>query len=590
MTFSRDPAAPGSQQFVLSVNGNSNIYFDTNYGGAPLRWNYPYPSGGRQEIITVIRDTATPPNIYPYPGKGFQWVSEEGQDLTQASANGLTQRKIARTGVDTGMELWRRNYYCRESTSGWPTVTNGPYIIQGFFPDFWASLGDADGPTDDSIPCNSFGLGHLQFNKSDPSDPYGAGWVTGYTSPNTVGVAPYNVNNWGTPVYFSPYVDSAAPGGPQTVYSGILMEGNERESISRTFPPASPPYTDNWAQRLRSIPHGRVAFRIKVSLKWASDDAYGGILFRKNVSSTAATMDDVWAAQGYMLLVYRSGLITLTYTNASGVQSFPWSYGPTTATTNAVQNDYGINLEIRTFNGSPELLQPWADDQSLILDQYGNPGYITLGGSDTYAAAEAQHIGLIAYTTNSAPTRAQPNFVRFGDREVFNVGTETTMTYEPQGDGSIIITGKIGPAILGIEKRRLYSATQVAFCDPVQPPVGKFENMWTETPKNTILKSKTGAAIQYNGEIVAGTAPINDLIFVGWNSGAFGLCCVPTSVSISGGTTTPGHTDMIVQPVSTGDPLLHVNALPNYTAYAASAPWYMDSIEFKQRWYPFKVT
>ena len=233
-----------SNQFVLSTNGNSKIYFDSNFGGAPLIWQYP-KSGTLTDII------ASP------AGLGFQSVTEEGQDITQAGCNGITVFPIARTGIDNGSELAYRNYWARETTAGFPTgITSlDIYQVQGFFPDFWQSGGG--GAADDSIPENDHGVG--QYNWPPATGTPGTGWVTGYTS-TTIFNTPYSGNTWGTPVYFSPYTDSPN----QIVTSGILMEGNEQIV----------PGSVSWNSRLRSIPYGRVAFRIKVSLSNASDDAY----------------------------------------------------------------------------------------------------------------------------------------------------------------------------------------------------------------------------------------------------------------------------------------------------------------------------
>ncbi|MCB0319284.1 MAG: hypothetical protein KDD60_00080, partial [Bdellovibrionales bacterium] len=439
----------GSNQFVRSINGNSNIYFDTNYGGAPLRWNYPHPGTGvRTELIELVGGL-------PYPGEGFQSVTDEGQDLTQASANGLTQFQIARTGIDTGLTLYYKNYYARESTLGFPTG-NAPgnldqYVVSGFFPDFWASLGDTDGPKDDAIPPNSHNKSQTNWN-SAPSA-HGSGWTTGYTSPNKTSTYPFNTNTWGTPVQFSPYNDTVGD-----VFSGILMEGNQQKAL--TVP---------WHQRMRSIPYGRVAFRIKVSLSNASDDSFGGILFRKKALSGAGpyNMDHVYNAQGYMLNVNRNGDISLIYTNASAVQTTVFSYPATLATQNSVRNLYGIQLELRTSNAEPNKFEIWADGTPLTVDGSGNPQAITLAPANVFAAQNAEHLGLIAYTTNAQQRIAnQPNFVRFGDREVFNVGTETTVTAAPQSDGSMITTIKVGPADEVTEKRKLYTATQVSFLNP----------------------------------------------------------------------------------------------------------------------------
>jgi hypothetical protein len=534
--FTRD----ATNQFVISSNGNSRIYFDSNFGGAPLQWKYP-KSGTLKQIVN------TP------AGLGFQAVVDEGQDITQASANGVTTFPIARTGIDTGATLAYKNYWARESTAGYPTTNLDQYIVQGFFPDFWASL--PSGNADDAIPPNS-------------SNNVQSGWVTGYTSPSITNY-PYNINTWGTPVYFSPY-------GSPLVTSGILMEGNQAVNISAA-----------WNTRLRSIPYGRVAFRVKVSLSNASDDAYGGIMFRKDVPTTGSiNMDAAYNAKGYSLNVNRNGDIGLTYFSGGGAATTIWSYAGTTATMNSVRNSYGIQLELRTNNGNPNYLEIWADQVNLTPSGFTIPSAYRFSNWQN-----ARHLGLIAYTTNS-PQRisGQPNFVRFGDREVCNVGTQTTITAAPQSDGSMITTILVGPAGGVTEKRILYTATQVAY---LMAGTGySYGTILSENPVGTLYQGPYTTQ-DIGGHIVGGSSPINAAMYGGESSGLIGLCCVPDTITISGGVSVPMQPHTFCSPqAKSGNPhqctYVHINGLPLITG-GTTGPWQMDSISIKARWYPYKV-
>lgn len=567
-TFTR----PSPYNYVVLTNGNSTFYFDSTYGGAPLRWTYPI-NGSTQDIID------------PYPGTGFQVVIDQGQDLTQAGANGVTYFPIARNGIDTGADLAYKVYYAYEDSSGFPNNQNF-YKVVGFFPDFWASL--AGGDRDDSIPPNSSG------NTQTPGTTLPSGWITGYTSPANTSSYPYSVNTWGAPVYFSPYGGGSTISG-DNVFSGILMEGNAQTYVGQYV----------WNERLREIPDGTIAFRTKVSLSNASHDAFGGVVFRKNVpAGSNKTMDDVYNAQGYELVVNYNGDMALTYTNASGVRTTFWTYNGTSdpagaGTQTSVRNSYGCQIEFRSFNftWNQMLYQVWANGKLVSTPNVSGTDFSELPSN--YNGVNCQYrggknVGLLAYTTNAYQAVAgYRNFVRFADREIVNVGTTTEITYTPLSNEGLKIEVVHAPASgVSFSTINLYTLTWVAFLNAAYQPGGVryFDDAGIQQPVGTW---KQGPSTLNYSEAISSTP--NEAGYAGYYSGSssdVGVKGIPkvltfSSVPSSGYTANP---HMQAQSYVSAPPYTNmaINSMPLISPEFSkgNTGWQMGTGTLTMEWYP----
>jgi len=263
-----------------------------------------------------------------------------GQDATQASANGLLANPIARG--DDPCSVTQYNYYIREQelTSGNPAV----YEVRGFAPFFWAS----GSPNDDAI------AGPIEGN----------GWHTAYQSASSDCSLPtYDAS---IPVYFV---------GGDTSNMGMLMLGHELECAIPGQPACD---SIPWNQRLCEIPQGRVAFKVAISLAYASPSAFAGVVFAKVIPSVGEIdLGQAVSAPGYSLNVNKLGQVQLIKVQQGGGQELLYDAPPAVQTLVAARindcNDpYGMTLEVRTFNGQPGRFDIHLDDQpaaaATVLD------------------------------------------------------------------------------------------------------------------------------------------------------------------------------------------------------------------------------
>ena len=110
----------GANRYVHAVAGDTEVYFDTWYGGTPT---------------TYARDGVN--LIDSFAGSGFGANINTGQDGTQASASGIHFNRIALHNDPATMQQF--NYYGRET--GLESNSDGSvsYLVTGFLPNFWQS-------------------------------------------------------------------------------------------------------------------------------------------------------------------------------------------------------------------------------------------------------------------------------------------------------------------------------------------------------------------------------------------------------------------------------------------------------------------
>lgn len=548
-TFTREPGTGDPYRYVKLVNGALDIRFDTWFGGAPLQWFYQ-----GQEIISS------------HPGEGFQPTIDEGQDLTQATANGETTNHIQRT-VDTNDY---NNYYLRESVEANFPVGATFYQTVGFYPDFWLS----HEAQDDSIPPYSNGTAQAGW-KCLHTDP------TAFESPNgfySYAKLPFPVRGGGA-IFFEA-IDSVKQ-------SGIFMEAN-----------AIRPVTYSWQDRLREFQDGRIAFKVRISLSEASANAYGGILFRRSVSSSASTMDDVFNAPGYALNVNRSGLVELrTHDN-----KLIWSTTNASVAT-SVNSQVGCLLELRTFNSLDpnvsSMVEVWADQVNLT------PGQIDLredAGGQTVPVYLGPHFGLIGATDYSSTKR---NYIKFCDRQVFNVGTEVVFKATPGMDGNapyvdtqLIVRNASG--LPNLNRRHLYRVNIVSFL--LRPSgVDPFTFVWTEKPPQTIFDPPTTAGsyarLFLSGLSTSGYGTIDptpaDAFWAGKGSATLGIYCIPLGVGFSRATFARGEHAYVDAALNPANPVktcvCHINALPIRKLIDTDPPYGARQVNMTARWYPYRA-
>ena len=525
-TFSRS-TDPGKRYVILN-HGSLTVDFDTWFGGAPLVWKY----GGLEVIAS-------------HPGEGFQSVINEGQDLTQATANGETTFHVHRT-IDSNPY---QNYYLREAVQpNFPTNATY-YRVDGFYPDFWLS----HEAIDDALP--PFSNGSAQ-----------QGWITLWTYPQLFQTnAEYSYQKipfptrGGAAIFFQ---------GTSSQNSGIFMEGNEIV-----------PLATHWASRLRRIENGRIAFKVRISLSKASANAWAGVMFRRSVPVGAATMDQVFQAQGYSLNVNRSsdpGVHNIQLMSHTGQEI--WGKHEPLVTTH-VNSDFGCLVELRTFNHSnpsDNTAEVWVEQTNLTPN---NP--IDLGAS----AFKGPHVGLIAYTQYAAHQNGTHNYVKFCDRQIFNVGTLIEATFTPGMEGSreFIETDVFMREAVNVpssERRKVYRVNTKAFLKPGQ----SMNTIMTEKPRGTVFQGPvTSGAFLEN--ILQAPNPVNAL-YAGrpLANPNLGIYCAPTSLTLTNPNFSRGE-HALVQDANnpTGKYLVHINAVPLKNQ---DPPFEVRRIRFKAKWFP----
>ncbi len=508
-------------RYVDMVTGRVRLRFDTYYGGAPLEW-YVNQNGQETELLS-------PP---PKAGTGFQLVYETGQDATQASANGITPFRIART-VDPVDVLNQNNYYCREVLPAeWPSGCNY-YRVVGFAPFFWASL-DA---IDDAYP---------PFTRSLPVgiDPHTeqSGWMT-----SRPGIA-----DAGVPLWFR-----SQPGKP----AGIVMIGNEMKPVGSA----------SWNRRLLEIPEGRFACRIRVGFGETTAGAIAGIMFRRQVPVREdANIDDAYAAPGYTLYVNYAG--DLEIIRVQGGQDRVWKGQLSNASRALLRSASGTQLELRTHNAMPGRVEIYADH--VALGVYNDPQPI-LG----------PHFGLFA----TAPANT---FIRFAEREVFDVGTEFQSTVTALPDGVLETEMILRPAPGVTSSRSYYRVVNSAFLSSRPDYLAQIA---TESPAGQILAARTDGMfaprlLSSQGTIVFGPPAPADAygLWVGQPEGSVGLYCVPMDAQIDGRPAPGPHALLGSHNVCSGcsavphpGSILHINAL-DFSNNATPQP--ASSVLLRARW------
>lgn len=270
------------------------LRFFHRFGATPLQWfSEPWPC--------LTNDFA---------GSGVSVYYHTGQDSTQATANGPMENPIH---IFDNPGSQKYGFYAREYLFD----GDGKYGVEGFAPDFWASL---EAPDDAIAP--------------DPlvTD---SGWRTPY-QPGKFGAILHNAT---TPVVFE---------GSSYASSGIMLVADELGG-------------GHWAGRLREYAEGRLAFKTTLSLRNAPLSVVAGFLFRKAIPANAATKHDAYAAPGYHLFFNRSGGYSLIRKGANGVETI-LTNGFLSQSQNLKLLGDGLQVEVRTHNGRPGYLEIWLDD------------------------------------------------------------------------------------------------------------------------------------------------------------------------------------------------------------------------------------
>lgn len=346
-TLTRFDSPEGSSaytnEFVRMNLGDFIVDFDTRFGATPSRWFY---NG------VPVTD--------PFPGTGVTVMWDQGNDPTQASSSGLAPNPVARLD---GLQL-ENNYYTRETHFGAGTAPGSvEYTVAGFAPFFWISAEAAD----DSMP-----------SESRPR------WLTAYSQEPA---NPLVTTDPSLPVY---YVASGAPDG------AVLMIGDD--FVNSALP---------WYQRMAEMREGRLAAKVRVSLREASSDAIASLMFRRSVPTSGNVTEEMaFNAAGYSLDVNRAGDIAITRKAFQGAPSTTvWSSpGIAASTINTIN---GALLEIRTHNGNANV-EIYLNNQKI--GDYSDPEVI-----------RGPHFGLFATSTTGR--------IKFSDRQVFDVGTEFVARY-----------------------------------------------------------------------------------------------------------------------------------------------------------------
>ncbi|MEK6259560.1 MAG: hypothetical protein AABP62_13160 [Planctomycetota bacterium] len=434
--------------------------------------------------------------IHTHAGEGFQFTVETGQDSTQASANGIDPFPICRLN-EAPAAVPLLNYYAREVE-----LTMSRYTVRGFFPFFWYS----HDPTDDFIP---------------KATPLQTGWRTKYS---LGGRSVNDFYNFGTPIWFES--TSVRP-------SGILMVGNEMATGA----------TDPMVR----IREGRVSFKTRVFLGEASADAFAGVLYRKSLNgSPNTTMDQCYAAPGYMLLVNKTGGVQVL-----GPRGMLWDGGVNSLVKNNV-NGKGVLIEIRTHNALPSYQEVWIENQLVkIIDTKLDP-----------APVLGPYVGVIA--------SCKTGRVRFSERQIFDVSMETEATYTARNDGGLesLLTVRNAPAVTS--PMRLYRVNHVAFLEHSAAS----SDLKAIRSDDGILLTEKGAYLPY----LFGLDRSPKSLWAGRRNFTLGLACDPTLATIDG-QHSPGAHGLIATPPA----IMHLNALP----FAANnTPISTYEVRLGAKWYP----
>lgn len=511
---------------TFSRQGTDNRYVVMDHGNLQVKFDTWF--GGAPLTWTYNGSNI----IYTHAGEGFQNTVEEGQDLTQASSNGETVFRIARQN-DSPAEVAYRNYYGRESLpSGWPSGATY-YKLTGFYPDFWLSH---EAP-DDSLPPMSSG--------QDQN-----GWILRWRYPNHELPEPYRSlpfpQRGGAPVFFQATAEQT---------SGILMEGNQM-----IVPGAAV-----WNERLREIPNGRVAFRCRISFSEASADSWAGVMFRRSVpGGSGKNMDDAFNAAGYSLNINRQGAIQIIRQDGT----LAWDGGINATVQQAANTVEGCLVELRTFNGTPARVEIWVEKGKVATVDL--PGTVYTG----------PHFGLIAYTAYD-PNNLQ--YVKFSDRDVFNVGTDTETVYTPLSDGSVEVNLFVGPAGGVTEVRKLYRVNTVAFL----AEGNGLDTVWTEKSQGVYLDSPSQSEQFLRPILNANSQEPAYALWSGKGDGSLGMYCVPLEVTLqNSNVSSPGEHGLtgVGSLNVTGHNILHLNALPVHTS--GNPPWTVGTARLKAKWFP----
>lgn len=263
---------------VVLASGIMQLRFVQQFGGTPLEF-WQYGSAG--------------PLTNSFPGSGVSINFEVGQDPTQASGNAFTPHPISR--IDQSGD----RFYLRETLFD---NVNTAYGVQGYIPDFWASVEAID----DYVS--------------------GSGWNTRYNPGNhSARLALLDL-----PVIFD---------GASGAQSGIFVVGNEMDS------PGIRIYKDGW-----------IAFKTTVTAVSTNDSALVGFLFQKDRGVIEQpTKDDLYNCSGLHLLFNMQGGWALSE------RTTPIASGNLIAANLTKLKGTGLQVEVRMHPGMIGYLELWFD-------------------------------------------------------------------------------------------------------------------------------------------------------------------------------------------------------------------------------------
>lgn len=355
-TMSGVPGYPGgaadpSHSVVVMTAGPNRVVFDPLYGGALRFWT----RGGGTSITYPA--TWNESVVYPNIGAMMQVVYDTGQDSTQGGA-GFRPFPIATLG---GAQVATTNYYARETVFSPGPTPYAEYEVRGFAP--------------------------LWFLPED---------FRAFTAPPVSALRwAWGGNNAGIPLdelRFSPQAANQ---------DGIIGIANQYATAGA------------WNTRLLSIDEGRSAARVYLDLSRGGPLSFGGILFRKTVTSGANSVGNMLGAPGYAILANNLGQVD--------VHEYPPPPGSANTVIHSVANAFvpggPVRLEYRTNNCCPGLLEIFVNDVLL---------WSTTDPSPQLGTAT----GFYAFSDNGQP-------ILFKDPQVFDVGVEFRANYKAYPAGFI---------------------------------------------------------------------------------------------------------------------------------------------------------
>jgi hypothetical protein len=348
-----DGSAAFTDEFVRMDLGDFKVIIDTLYGGSPSRWY------NGEETISVTN---------PFAGEGVTVMWDQGNDPTQGSANGPGMNPIARLD---GQQL-AYNYYARESLfdNGGGTSSTVSYEVTGFAPFFWISHEAGD----DAIPAESLPQWRTLYN--NPGDP------SQITSDPSV------------PIFYQ------AAGTPD----GAVMFLGDDIVASGT----------SWSQRLAEMREGRFAAKVRISLKDASNDAFAGLMFRRQIPDAADVSETAaYSSPGYTLNVNKAGLVQIVRVASQGALPVPVWTSAAGVAASTINTAAGALLELRTHNANGNV--------EIFLNG------TKIGDYDDPQVLRGAHFGLYAQSSTGS--------IKFSDRQVFDVGTEYVARYTGHENG-----------------------------------------------------------------------------------------------------------------------------------------------------------